>query len=34
VATAMLTVGAGLLAGLPISPLGLAERAAAAIYGP
>jgi multicomponent Na+:H+ antiporter subunit D len=34
VATAILTVGAGLFAGLPISPLGLAERAAAEIYGP
>jgi formate hydrogenlyase subunit 3/multisubunit Na+/H+ antiporter MnhD subunit len=34
VATAALTLAAGIFAGLEVSPLGLAERAAAAIYGP
>jgi multicomponent Na+:H+ antiporter subunit D len=33
VATAVLSLGAGLFAGLDISPLGLARQAAAAVYG-
>jgi multicomponent Na+:H+ antiporter subunit D len=32
VATALLSLGAGVLAGLPVSPLGLAARAAAEVY--
>jgi multicomponent Na+:H+ antiporter subunit D len=34
VATAALSLGAGLLAGLPFGPLGLATMAAEAVYGP
>jgi hypothetical protein len=33
VATGLLSLTAGLFAGLAVSPLGLARRAAAAVYG-